>query len=120
MSSQVDLLYSFGLFSQVYTNPHFYSALGFHGQQPAIAGFLLFCQLLPPFSSAQHLLLNIFTRKYEYEADAFAKQLGIKEDLSSALVKLNVDNLSTVDADPLYSTYHHSHPLLSERLRELK
>lgn len=40
--------------------------------------------------------------------------------LGTALVKLHVENLSTVWVDWLYSAYHHSHPTLTERLRALE
>lgn len=40
--------------------------------------------------------------------------------LGRALVKLHVENLSTVWVDWLYSAYHHSHPTLTERLRALE
>lgn len=45
--------------------------------------------------------------------------MGLRADLSTALLKLNKNNLSTIDADPIYSSYHHSHPLLAERLAAL-
>ncbi|KAJ3496656.1 hypothetical protein NLG97_g2496 [Lecanicillium saksenae] len=117
---QFDLIYSFGLFSLIYSNPNFYSSFGLGREQPVIVGFLLFCQVLPPLSSAQQLLNNVFSRKYEYEADAFAKSLGLRSELSTALLKLNLNNLSTIDADAVYSSYHHSHPLLAERLAALQ
>ncbi len=120
LTLQMDLIYSFGLFSLIWSNPSFYSAFGFRAEQPVIVGFLLFCQVLPPISSAQQLLSNVFSRKFEHEADAFAKNLGFKAELSTALVKLSISNLGTVDADPMYSSYHHSHPLLAERLAALE
>lgn len=116
---QLDLVYSFGLFPLVYANPHFYAAFGLVREQPAVVGFLLFCQALPPVASAHQLLSNVFSRGYEYEADAFARGLGLRAELAAALVKLNVNNLSTVTADSVYSAYHHSHPLLAERLAAL-
>ena len=63
--------------------------------------------------------MNIFSRKNEYEADAFAKQLGYVSQLSKALIKLQIQNLSSMDADKWYSTYHYSHPILAERLAAL-
>ena len=59
-------------------------------------------------------------RRFEYQADAFAIDLGHAEPLGSALIKLNKDNLSFPIADPLYSAFHHSHPTLLERLRVLQ
>jgi STE24 endopeptidase len=51
--------------------------------------------------------------------DKFALDLGYKDDLARALIKLQVKNLSAMDADWLYSAYNHSHPILVERLRAL-
>ncbi|KAJ6789832.1 hypothetical protein PWT90_08695 [Aphanocladium album] len=116
---QLDLFYSFGLFSLVYNNPHLYYTFGFK-EQPAIAGFLLFCQILVPISSVHQLVNNVFSRRYEYQADAFAKSMGFGSELSTALINLNKNNLSTIDADHIYSSYHHSHPLLAERLAALQ
>jgi STE24 endopeptidase len=53
------------------------------------------------------------------DADKFALDLGYKDDLAKALIKLQVKNLSAMDADWLYSAYNHSHPILVERLRAL-
>jgi Zn-dependent protease with chaperone function len=58
-------------------------------------------------------------RHFEYQADGFAKSLGYKDYLSTALTKLHKDNLSFPVADSLYSAFHHSHPTLLERLRAL-
>lgn len=65
------------------------------------------------------LLMNVLSRKFEFEADAFAKGLGMRLSLASSLIKLHVQNLSTMDADWIYATYHFSHPHLSERLKAL-
>lgn len=71
------------------SNKALYSSFGLVDEQPVIVGFLLFCQALPPISSALKLLINHFARKYEFQADNFAKNLGYQEQLSSALVKLS-------------------------------
>lgn len=60
------------------------------------------------------------TRRFEYQADGFAMQLGHAVPLCSALIKLNKDNLSFPIADPLFSAFHHSHPTLLERLKVLQ
>ena len=56
------------------------------------------------------------SRKFEYQADNFAKNLGYKKFLKSGLIKINVENLGNMNPDPLYSAWHHSHPTLVERL----
>lgn len=51
--------------------------------------------------------------------DDFAKSLGYSEKLAQSLLKLQIQNLSTMDADPIYASYHYSHPILTERLGAL-
>jgi STE24 endopeptidase len=51
--------------------------------------------------------------------DEFAHNLGYKVELAQALIKLQIKNLSSMDADHLYSSYHYSHPILPERLSAL-
>ena len=51
--------------------------------------------------------------------DNFALNLGYKAELAQALIKLQIKNLSSMDADYLYSSYHYSHPILTERLRAI-
>lgn len=65
------------------------------------------------------LLMNILSRKYEFEADNFAQGLGYQAELARSLIKLQIQNLSTMDADWMYASYHFSHPILSERLGAL-
>jgi STE24 endopeptidase len=60
------------------------------------------------------------TRRYEYEADAYAKNIiGQAEPLVGALRKLNEKNLSNLTPHPLYSSFYYSHPTLLERERAL-
>lgn len=52
-------------------------------------------------------------------ADAFSKKLGYSAELAQSLIKLQIQNLSSMDADHLYSSYHYSHPILTERLKAI-
>ncbi|KAH7132016.1 CaaX prenyl protease [Dendryphion nanum] len=134
--SQAHLFYIFALFSVFIHNNSLYADFGFHKQRPAIVGFLLFNEILTPTDSILKLLLNIWTRSMEFEAgksfpyvdlvqyanhstDAFAVQLGYASELGSSLLKLQIQNLSSMDADWLYSSFHHSHPILTERLKAM-
>lgn len=63
--------------------------------------------------------MNILSRKFEFQADDFAKGLGYPVELARSLIKLQIQNLSNMDADWMYASYHFSHPILSERLRAL-
>lgn len=52
-------------------------------------------------------------------SDEFAVKLGYPKELAKSLIKLQIQNLSTMDADWMYASYHFSHPILSERLGAL-
>jgi len=117
--SQVHLLYVFTLFSVFINNASLYSAFGFITERPIIIGFLLFNDALSPMDMVVKLLMNIITRKYEFQADKFATDLGFATDLARSLLKLHTQNLSSLDADPIYASYHFSHPHLTERLKAL-
>jgi STE24 endopeptidase len=61
-------------------------------------------------------LFHLLSRRYEYEADAYAAKLVEKyEPLVAALRKLNEKNLSNLTPHPLYSGFYYSHPTLLER-----
>ncbi|OCK82772.1 CaaX prenyl protease [Lepidopterella palustris CBS 459.81] len=117
--SQVHLFYIFALFSVFIDNASLYNAFGFLKDRPVLVGFLLFNEILSPTDAIIKLLMNMLTRSMEYEADAFAAKLGYNAELGSSLVKLQIQNLSSMDADWLYSSFHYSHPILTERLKAL-
>lgn len=117
--AQAHLLYVFSLFSLFINNRSLYSSFGFHTTHPIVIGFILFSDALSPMDTVIKLLLNILSRKFEFEADDFAKGLGYRAELASSLIKLHAQNLSTMDADWMYASYHFSHPHLSERLKAL-
>jgi len=113
------MLYIFALFSIFIDNRSLYSSFGFHTQRPIIIGFILFSDALAPMDAIVKFLMNILSRKFEFEADKFAFDLGYQKELAKSLIKLQVQNLSTMDADWMYASYHYSHPILAERLAAL-
>ncbi|KAL2867957.1 zinc metalloprotease [Aspergillus lucknowensis] len=117
--AQFHMFYIFALFSAFVNNRSLYQSFGFHHEQPIMIGFLLFSDALAPMDAVVKLLMNILSRKFEFEADAFAVKLGFSEELSQSLLKLQIQNLSTMDADWVYASYHYSHPILPERLKAL-
>ncbi|KAF2015903.1 CaaX prenyl protease [Aaosphaeria arxii CBS 175.79] len=118
--SQAHLFYVFALFSVFIHNKSVYADFGFLREQPAIIGFVLFNEILSPTDSIIKLLMNIWTRSMEFEAvDAFALKLGYAAELGSSLIKLQIQNLSSMDADWMYSSFHYSHPILTERLKAI-
>ena len=65
-------------------------------------------------------VLNLVSRKHEYEADAFARDaVGGAAPVVDALRKLAKKNLTNLTPHPLYSGFHYSHPTLTERERAL-
>ena len=66
-------------------------------------------------------LARWWSRRYEYEADAFAAQvMNEPRSLIGALRKLNEKNLSNLTPHPIYSGFYYSHPTLLERERSLR
>lgn len=117
--SQFHMLYLFTLFSVFINNRSLYQSFGFHKEFPIIIGFILFSDALAPMDTVVKLLMNILSRKFEFQADEFAVKLGYSKELAKSLIKLQIQNLSTMDADWLYASYHFSHPILPERLGAL-
>jgi STE24 endopeptidase len=96
-----------------------YQAFGFAAPSLA-AGLFLFLTVFSTLSTLWAPLQNHFSRKHEYEADAFAvKAESNPEAMRSALIKLSRKNLSNLTPHPWYSAFHYSHPSLGERLRAI-
>lgn len=116
---QTHLLFVFTLFSAFIKNKSLYNSFGFYNQYPILVGFVLFNDILQPLDSILTFAMNLMSRTFEYQADSYAVKLNYADDLSKALIGLHVENLGTIDADWLYSSYHYSHPILPERLKAL-
>jgi len=82
-------------------------------------GLIAFGILYSPISIVIGLMMNIFSRKNEFQADEFAVRLGMGNALISALKKLSVNNLSNLTPHPLYVFFHYSHPTLLQRIRRI-
>jgi STE24 endopeptidase len=85
-----------------------------------VLGLLGFTILYTPVSLITSLLMNVLSRKHEYEADAFAAKTFRSEPLQTALKKLSADNLSNLTPHPLYVFFYYSHPPLLQRLIALR
>ncbi|HKR03453.1 MAG TPA: M48 family metallopeptidase [Bacteroidia bacterium] len=107
------------IFSKVIDNPGLSLALG--SPKPYLQlGMLAFGLLYSPLSLLISLIMNMISRKNEFEADHFAKTTFDGESLINALKKLSVNNLSNLLPHPVYVFFHYSHPPLLERLKALK
>lgn len=63
---------------------------------------------------------SVFSRKNEYEADAYARENFSGEHLKSALIKLSRNNLSNLRPHPAYEFFYYSHPTVLKRLKALE
>jgi STE24 endopeptidase len=88
-------------------------------QSTALA-FLLFFMTLPVFSFLLGPVMSAYSRKHEFEADAYAAKQTDAADLVNALVKLYQDNAATLTPDPLYSKFYDSHPPAMVRIAHLQ
>ena len=97
----------------------FYAALGVPVASDA-AALLLFMLVLPAFTWVVSPAIAAWSRRHEYEADAFAAQHADARALAEALVTLYKDNATTLTPDPLYSAFHDSHPPPAARIERLR
>ncbi len=81
---------------------------------------LLFFLVMPVFTFLLHPISSFYSRKHEFEADAYAAQNSSADDLVRALVKLYQDNAATLTPDPLHSAFYDSHPPASIRVAHLQ
>ena len=107
------------LLAQLMKSGWFFHGLGVTTPSTALA-LLLFFMVMPIFSFLLHPLTSAFSRKHEFEADAYAAQQTDAGDLSSALVKMYQDNAATLTPDPLYSMFYASHPPALIRIGRLQ
>ncbi|MDH5407763.1 MAG: M48 family metalloprotease, partial [Gammaproteobacteria bacterium] len=98
--------------------PSFYTGLGVSESSQYMA-LLLFMMVSPLFSLYLQPLFSFFSRKHEFEADAYAAKQSEASKLIQALVKLYKENASTLTPDPLYSAFHDSHPPAPVRIAHL-
>ena len=99
--------------------PAFFTGLGVSAQSEAMT-LILFSLILGPFTFPLTPLMSFWSRKHEFEADAYAVANARAEDLVSALVKLYRDNASTLTPDPLHSLFYDSHPPAAIRIGRLR
>ncbi|MCF6213661.1 MAG: M48 family metallopeptidase [Flavobacteriaceae bacterium] len=83
-------------------------------------GTIVFAILYTPISVVTRLLMNILSRKFEYQADNYAKQFGYSDKLINALKKLSKSSFSNLTPHKFYVFMHYSHPTLLQRFTNLK
>ena len=115
-------LVGFALLGWLSAQSWFFIGLGvrpnLQGPNDALA-LLLFLLAVPVFTVFIGPVFAQFSRRHEFEADAYAVQQTSGADLSTALLKLYEDNASTLTPDPVYVKFYYSHPPASERLARM-
>ena len=115
-------LAGFALLGWLSSQIWFYTGLGIrpnmNSSNDALA-LLLFMLVVPLFSFFVSPVFAQFSRKHEFEADAYAISQTDGKDLQSALLKLYKDNASTLTPDPVFVKFYYSHPPASERLARM-
>ncbi|MBT8307252.1 MAG: M48 family metallopeptidase [Maribacter sp.] len=115
------LLMGFTLFllSLFINNPEISKAIGV--SQPSFHAALIgFGILYSPFSELTGLIMNYLSRKFEFQADDYAKHTFAAMPLVTSLKKLSKNSLSNLTPHPAYVFMHYSHPPLIERVKNLK
>jgi STE24 endopeptidase len=107
------------LLGQLMQTTWFYQGLGVNTPSTALA-LLLFFMVLPVFSFLIGPVMSAYSRKHEFEADAYAAGQTDAGDLVNALVKLYQDNAATLTPDPLYSRFYDTHPPAMVRISHLQ
>jgi len=91
------------------------------GTTPAFhLGIIIFSFLFSPIGLIMGTIMNMISRKNEFEADNYAKETYDGDSLVLALKKLSVDSLSNIYPHPLYVFFHYSHPPLLERIKKIE
>ncbi|WP_138430839.1 M48 family metallopeptidase [Fodinibius saliphilus] len=83
-------------------------------------GLIFFGMLYAPIDMIVSIFMQVLSRKYEFEADAFAANTFQKEPMVAALKKLSKDNLSNLTPHSFYVFLNYSHPPVLERIKTIK
>ena len=94
----------------------------FYVTEPSVyAGLLFFGLLFTPVELVLSVLVNLFSRRNEFEADRFAVETtGSGEPLITALKKLSADTLTNLTPHPLAVFLSYSHPPVLQRIAALR
>jgi STE24 endopeptidase len=103
---------------QLAERPWFYEGLGVTTRSEATA-LLLFFLVMPSFLFFLQPLSSLYSRRHEFEVDAYAASHASAAELVRALVKLYKDNAATLTPDPLHSAFYDSHPPAAARIARL-
>ncbi|WP_298899954.1 M48 family metallopeptidase [uncultured Psychroserpens sp.] len=110
---------TFFILSIFISNPLLSNALGVETHSFHV-GLIAFGLLYSPISELTSLVMNHLSRKFEYQADDYAKDTYRAEPLVTSLKKLSKNSLSNLTPHPSYVFAHYSHPTLLQRVKNLR
>jgi STE24 endopeptidase len=108
----------FAVLAAAFANKSFIGAFGL----PADPGLILIAVLfaMGPFAHLLSPLASYLSRRAEYQADHFAREMTGPSPMISALMRLARENLSTLTPDALYALFYYSHPPVPARIARLR
>ncbi len=107
------------LFSLLVNQPALSQALGADRAYFQL-GLIAFTLLYSPVNVMLGLAVNAWSRKNEYEADAYVASYAQGEFLISGLKKISVKALSNLTPHPAYEFVYYSHPSLLKRIKAIR
>jgi STE24 endopeptidase len=112
------MLYIFGRLASSIQLP---VALGFQNAAEPVfhLSLIAFAILFSPVEHLTSMFTNVVSRKMEFQADAFANNHKLGQNLVNALKKLSAENLSNLTPHPAYVFVNYSHPTLYQRVKKI-
>ena len=83
-------------------------------------GLITFSILYSPISELTGMFMNLISRKFEFQADDYAKENSSGENLISSLKKLTKNSLSNLTPHKATVFVYYSHPTLLKRIQNLR
>jgi STE24 endopeptidase len=121
IATSIMSLISLGVLGWLIDQDWFYTGLGVSLEQKSHAtALLLFLLVSSTFTFFMQPINAYFQRKFEFEADDFAAKNAQASKMITGLVKLYEENANTLTPDPLYSSFHYSHPPAAIRIAHLE
>ena len=109
----------FWLLSIFLDSPGLYEA--FYMVEPSVyAGLIFFGMLYAPIDMILSMVMQMVSRKHEFEADEYASTTFKQEPMVQALKKLSKDNLSNLTPHPFYVFLNYSHPPVLQRIKAIR
>ncbi|OVA13954.1 Peptidase M48 [Macleaya cordata] len=118
IATQVFYFLQFGGYTLARNSKDLFQSFGFE-TQPVLMELIIFQHIVKPLGRLVRFGLNLVSRSFEFQADAFTTKLGYYLAFRAVLIKPLENDPSPINTDAWYSAYHYSRPQLVERLAAL-